>query len=295
MGAKKANGFASKKNGFVNHVHRGPRYLPPTKVVVEKLLLVVKSAVPLLMFLLMYSLNKVLHLLPLLQDLGCVHIHTIDTIEGFLLGCHPHRIISANHNVLLDLLSAVPYLLHYSIPVFFPLYLLLRGNIEGITKFYWLIGWVMWVHYFVWLVFPHTPPWVIDNLVQYNSTPLPSSAMSHREGCAFARIDRLTGLPFFFKMFSGNPIPYGSFPSGHVAWAHCMHATGGPGGNYFVIYVILVAWATLYSCHHYISDVIAALIVVAVTKKVITSLAQKQVCTSDYKCPPLVATCPFNV
>ena len=266
----------------------------PRSASLGKLVHVIKSLVPLLLFLTVYMLNKVLHILPLLADLGCVHIYTIRSIERFFLGCNPHRILSSFHNPLLDVLSAIPYLLHYPIPLVFPAYLLYKGESENLTKFYWLLGWVMWVHYVVWLIFPHTPPWVIDNIQMHNMTSLGSISMKHREGCAFARLDKLTGLPFFYNMFAGNPIPYASFPSGHVAWPAVIYVIGGPGGNHFALYVGWVIWATLYSCHHYVLDTLGAMLVVFLTHKVLSFLSSRQLCTSNYKCKPVVA-CPFHV
>ena len=290
MGGTKANGHVAPPFSYETMCSSVTR-----RSFLQDLFHTIKSAVPFLIFLTMYAFNKVLHILPLLQDLGCVHIHTLNAIEEFLFGCHPHRIVASYHNVVLDFLSAIPYLVHYWIPIVFPAYLLIRGQMEEIPKFYWLLGWVMWVNYFLWMVFPHTPPWVVDNLAKYNATAMPVLSMHHREGCAFARLDKLTGLPLFYKMFSGNPVPYASFPSGHVAWPLVVHLSRPPGGNYFLIYVFWMAWATLYSCHHYILDVVGSVVMVILSKKVVDYLSDKQVCTSDYKCKAITIACPFHV
>ena len=119
--------------------------------------------------------------------------------------------------------------------------------------------------------------------------------MQHRESCAFAPLDNLTGLPFFFNMFNGNPIPYGCFPSGHVAWPFAIYLSGAPGGNWFVLYVLWMTWATLYACHHYLIDAIAAVIIVLIVRKVLQVLHDKAVCSPDYKCKPHSIACPFHV
>ncbi len=261
----------------------------------QKFLHIVRSCIPYLAFLAVYGLNNVLRIQPLMEDIGCVHIHTINSIEEFILGFHPHRIVSSLHNSVLDVLSAPPYLMHYVIPILFPLYLLLVGRVDDIHKFYWLMGWMMWLNYFIWLVFPHTPPWVLEHMDKNNATTI-AIAMKHKEGCAFNRLDKMTGIPFFFNMFNGNPIPYASFPSGHVAWPTVIHMVGGPGGNLFIFYILYMTWATLYTCHHYLLDAIGGLAVVYVTQKVLTYLQEKAVCSSDYKCRPTGVTCPsFHV
>ena len=175
---------------------------------IYKFLHIVRSAVPLLIFLFMYSINHVVHIQPVLEDLGCVHVTTINTIEGIIFGCHPHKIVSSYHNPFLDILSCIPYLIHYSIPVIFPLYLWLVGRVDDIPKFYWLLGWMMWVLYLIWLMFPHAPPWVLDHMDHEHNATSFNLAMDHREGCSFSRIDKLTGRPFFYNMFKGNPAPY---------------------------------------------------------------------------------------
>ena len=188
------------------------------------------------------------------------------------------------HTHLLDFLAALPYLMHYILPVVFPLYLFLSNRLEDISKFYWLLGWVMWCHYFIWLVFPHAPPWVLDHMARNNASSI-AQAMMHREGCAFARVDAYTGIPFFFNMFNGNPIPYGSFPSGHVAWPLCAHLVGGPGGNYFVLYIVYMGWATLYSCHHYLLDAIGAVVLVLAIRRIIAYFSL------DYRCKSTGISC----
>ena len=292
MGPKKPNGCYANQNGYING------HLPTTvtgNAALQKISHVIRSMLPIVFFLTIYALNPTVHVLPMVEDIGCVHIHTINAIEEFLFGCHPHRFVSALHNPFLDMMSAVPYLIHYIIPIVFPLYLLLKGQFDDIPRFYWLIGWTMWAHFLIWLIFPHTPPWVLDNIHRYNLTSSTAVTMKHREGCAFERLDRLTGQPFFYNMFLSNPIPYASFPSGHVAWPTVIHVIGGPGGNYFTIYLAWMIWATMYTCHHYVLDAIGALVLVWITQRVLKYLTDKQVCSSDYKCRPVGIACPFHV
>jgi len=154
----------------------------------------------------------------------------------------------------------------------------------------------MWIQYFIWYHLPTAPPWSYSDdvtalqpaaaaaasdvmsvslqLLTEDTRTLCSSAtsssvlashidLSHREGAAFARVDAFVGVSFFFRMFSGNPVPFAAFPSGHVAWPTCMLMTAPPGGRLrFTAYVLLVTWATLYTSHHYPLDALAAVGVV---------------------------------
>ena len=294
MGSKK--GLVTNGNGYIGGYIPSPSVSTVSSFICT-FISVMRSAVPYLIFLMIYGLNNVLHIQPGLEDIGCVHMHTINNIEKFVLGFHPHEVISSVHNTFLDFLSAIPYLIHYVIPVLFPLYLAWRGLTEEIHRFYWLMGWCMWLNYFIWLAFPHTPPWVLLNLQQPHnaSTPI-ADLMEHREGCAFQRLDEYTGLHFFHNMFKGNPILFASFPSGHVAWPTVMYLSGpAPGGSYFILYILYIAWATMYTCHHYLLDAIGAIVMVMSAKKIITVLSDKAVCGADYKCRVSGVACPFHV
>ena len=57
-------------------------------------------------------------------------------------------------------------------------------------------------------------------------------------------------------------MPFAAFPSGHVTWPTCMLLIGSQGERSRLAgYVLLVAWATLYSSHHYLFDALAAILV----------------------------------
>jgi len=246
----------------------------------EKLRIVIKSVTPFLIFLLFYGMNKTFKIQPSLEDLNCVHVHTINIFESLFFSFKPHKIISAYHSTALDILSCIPYLIHYSIPVIYPIFLLLTRRFNDIPKFYWLLGWMMWTSYLIWLIFPVAPPWVLDHMISNdnNENTSLSTLLRHREGCAFRRVDMFFGSQFFFNLFQGNPAPYGAFPSGHVAWPTCIYLTSPPGGNIFILYIVYMAWATLYSCHHYLTDAIFGVIIACIVDKVIRYLRIRNVC-----------------
>ena len=292
-GGKQANGA----------VANGPTVLAGLKPVTvtsgySQFATIVKSTIPYLTFLFFYGINQQIHILPKFTDLDCVHLHNISALEYRIWHFLPHKLVSSFHNQVLDVMSAIPYLMHYVIPVLYPALLYFRGQVDNISKFYWLLGWVMWVHYLIWFLLPTAPPWTYDNLELYtklNYTTMPPFHLQHKEGCAFGRLDALTGIPFFFGMFSGNPVPFASFPSGHVAWPSCIYATSPPGGRIFALYVVWVAWATLYSCHHYLSDAIVAACTVAGVRRLLIWLAERPSRNRDPVCGFHGVVCPLNM
>ena len=255
---------------------------------------IIRSALPFLVFLAIYGLNGHVPILPRAEDAHCVRLRNVSAFEETLFGHGraPHLVVSAASSPALDVLSAIPYLIHYLIPAAYPLYVVVfvrpsttgsRSSTEWcsrIVRFYLLLGWSMWVHYAIWFMLPTAPPWVAANLAVYRrldptGRPPPLHAQP-REGCAFSRLDRLVGVAFFRTIFSGNPIPFASLPSGHVAWPTCVLVTQMRHGCtrrrrvLLGVYVIWVSWATMYSCHHYMSDIIAAVIVVFAVDRLIT-------------------------
>jgi len=266
---------------------------------------ILRAAVPFLIFLVVYGLNGRVPILPRAEDAHCVRLRNVSAFEEALFGHGraPHLIVSAASCPALDVLSAIPYLMHYLIPVAYPLYVIIfvrpstNANWRSrIVRFYLLLGWSMWVHYAIWFVLPTAPPWVAANLAAYRRLDPtgrpPPIDVQPREGCAFSRLDRLVGVAFFRTIFSGNPIPFASLPSGHVAWPTCVLLTQMRHGCtrrrrvLLGIYVVWVSWATMYSCHHYMSDIIAAVVVVFTVDRLITCLRRhgRVNCIFCYSC-----------
>ena len=108
------------------------------------------------------------------------------------------------------------------------------------------------------------------------------------EGPAFARVDSLTGGQFFRTMFAINPVPYAAFPSGHVAWPMCVYLTQPWANRWpFVAYVTLVSWATMYSGHHYLSDVVASVAITLAINRLL-SIKPSPMCSTDEPVQPSV-------
>ena len=259
--------------------------IPPLSL--STFLVIVRSAIAYVSFLLVFLANGHLRLLPIADEVGgsCLTLYNVSAWEARILPVSPNRVVAAAaQNVVLDLLSAVPYMAHYGLPVIYPIALHLVRRTEAIPRFYQLIGWTMWLHYVVWYFVPTAPPWFYDAADARTAIAVAggggltsmmtavSAVPDHREGAAFTRLDHLTGGSFFYHMFAGNPVPFASFPSGHVAWPTCILLTLPPGAVRwrFSIYLVWVGWATMYASHHYLSDVVGAIGLVLVTNRLIT-------------------------
>jgi len=288
------------KTSCRHHLLRLARSTIWNNVTVSDLLSLLVSALPYITFLLVYVSNCRLLVLPTSEGggyhgcsanpgqvtssaemcSGVTRLFDIGTFERSWLKFSPNRLVASLQSSVFDFLSTGPYLAHYVMPVVYPLSVIIAGRIDCAQQFFRLLGWAMWVHYIVWWLLPTGPPWYYDSQTAVNNMcrsveTLRLAAVSNssehvvdamvrrvNEGPAFARVDAMTGNQFFRTMFAANPVPYAAFPSGHVAWPTCMLLTQPWRRWPFVIYVAVVAWATMYSGHHYISDVVGAVILV---------------------------------
>ena len=227
---------------------------------------------PLISFAFIYGANEDLHILPSSEDITSLsQLYNVSAFENTLFCFEAHKWISSVHVPLLDVLAAVAYLGHYTTFIVYPLYLLYRGQAIMILDFLHLVGWVMWAHYLVWLFLPTAPPWLYDvTSHQPSNTPLPSFDVLRPEGCAFARLDTIMENSFFFDMFQENPVPFASFPSAHVGLTVCLLITAPSDVIIFAIWSVWMSWATMYSCHHYLSDVLGTVILVTTVKQIIS-------------------------
>lgn len=265
-----------------------------------------RSALPFLAFLMVYGVNGRLAVLPRADDVSRDRLTNISGLERRLFGgVMPGELVAGLSNPVLDLLAAVPYLVHYALPVAFPLFWLaterLGAAFQRSARFYWLLGWTMWAHYVIWFALPTAPPlvvghWHAPHLNATAAAAAPAGASPPREGCAFARVDRLTGVPLFRTMFANNPVPYASFPSGHVAWpsvalvASVADRCSRRRRAILAAYVAWVGWATLYSCHHYLLDAVVAFAVVCAVHRLLGCFSPP-CCSVQRNWKPDLASC----
>jgi hypothetical protein len=274
----------------------------------------VHSAALFLLFLTIYSLNTRLNVFPSLADYGHVRLHNVTRWEERLFfGYSPTAwfqsspLVDCNEvglaiawQTAMDWLSSVPYLLHYGIPIVYPLGLCLAGKSELAADFYTLIGLSNWLMLPIWYATPTAPPWLAahgaalsnqeitsttndSDISSFSQSPasldtvrnVGVSAGISMEGCAFSRLDAISGIQFFYRLFHRNPVPFAAFPSGHVAWATCIYVIAPPANRCFLAYIALVVWATLHTCHHYVLDAVGAVLVVLTANQIIFHLRRR--------------------
>jgi len=140
-------------------------------------------------------------------------------LERYFLHCNPHQIVSRVTSPYLDVLAAVPYIVHFLLVILFPPYVYWKGRkvgtLEPLIRVLWCAGIVCCITIITQLLLPTAPPWYNESAM-YDVTGTLVAAAYNEAG--FQRIDALIGVELFHEMYLKSPITFGSFPSMHVAF-----------------------------------------------------------------------------
>eukprot|EP00794_Sanderia_malayensis_P007406 gene7406-8226_t len=244
-------------NAFIGEV--------PTKIkeVVEKLPIrkILLAFLPYTLYLVFYSKYNLIRRITGLDEIRKPNISFLPWIEYFVFHCHPHRLLSQIANPFFDLLAAIVYLIHFPLPAFFLLYIIIHPVKRfTVLKFVWCAGWVNLCALTIQYFFPTAPPWYVDSAV-YGSDGQFVKAASNEAG--FHRLDAFLGINFFRGVYSASPLKFGAMPSCHVAWPAILCVNDPWIGKKFAwFHVFWISWAALYSHHHYGVDVLAGIFLV---------------------------------
>lgn len=194
----------------------------------------------------------------------------LPALENYFLGCNPHQIVSRVTSPYLDVLAAVPYLVHFLLVLLYPPYCFYNrkklGSLEPTLRVLWCGGIVCSITVMTQLFFPTAPPWFNESAVYDIQGRLLYSAYNE---AGFQRIDALIHYELFHEMYSKSPITFGSFPSLHVAFPTVILMNGSwLGWKFGLFHVCLISWAALYSHHHYFIDVVGGLMLTFFTYQV---------------------------
>ena len=183
----------------------------------------------------------------------------LSQIEEQIFFCHPHKLLSKLANPVFDLLAAVPYLLHFPLPLLFLVYLLATPKKRPyLYQFIWFVGWVNLLGVLFQITFPTAPPWFVDSAVFDEQGNILYNAPV--EG-GFKRLDRYLGTSIFHGLYSKSPLPFGAYPSLHVALPTVILLTHPWGGwKVGLTHVIWISLSAIYISHHYLIDALGGIL-----------------------------------
>jgi len=249
--------YLEKKNEYY---HLGQEFLQKLrrKLPLKKVLLAFS---PFLLYLIVYSNYNRIRFMTGLEETRKPSITFLPWLEYAVFRCYPHRILSKFASPLLDFFAAIPYLIHFPLPFLFAVFLLIKDERQkSLLPFLWCAGWVNLIAVTIQFISPTAPPWFVDSVVYDQNGQFLQSGFNE---AGFARLDALIGHSIFHGIYSKSPLKFGAFPSLHVAWPAIILVNKPWFGKRFAwFHVCWIAWAALYSTHHYAVDALGGILLV---------------------------------
>jgi inositol phosphorylceramide synthase catalytic subunit len=203
-------------------------------------------------------------------EVSTVHIRQPYDIEKSLFGiCVNQRLLTPNeyfslyNNKILDFLSGLFYINWVPVPIAFAVYLYIKDK-TNFLKFSFLFLLVNLLGFAIYYLYPAAPPWYVD----MHGFDLKIGVPGNRAG--LSRFDELVGIPVFANIYNKNANVLAAIPSLHSAYPVVVLFFGvkkklGWINYLFVIFMIGIWFAAVYSGHHYIIDVILGVVLAVVT------------------------------
>lgn len=207
-----------------------------------------------------------------------IDVTTLPRLENYILGGYylqtwPRTILSEDNTFLLilDLLAAFVYLIHFALAWIFALFLYVYSRkrrtpdgkpiVEPWT-FLFTMGILNLIAVITQISWPTAPPWYLD---QYGEDQEANYEIAGDEA-GLARVDQMLQFDLFRKLYGQSPIVFGSFPSLHAAWPIVI--TMFAPRNIIIktigyIYIVTVWWAAMYLNHHFFVDLIGGAVYTA--------------------------------
>lgn len=213
---------------------------------------------PMLTYLLVYDL---VHLIPMAyrQPVFVEPLYRWETIcFRFHVGGQPflpHEWFLSHHWRVVDCLAAIPYQLHFWVPICFAIILWRRDRATA-GRFAWAFAILNLWALSIQLSFPTAPPWYVN---QFGFSP--ADPLLPGDPGALARVDALIGHPYFADIYRMSAIVFGAMPSMHAAWPiliGCyMPSFGRTWKVVLLLYGVMMWIAAVYLQHHYVVDLLA--------------------------------------
>lgn len=159
-----------------------------------------------------------------------------------------------------DLLAGFFYLCWVPVPLGYAFYLYFKGRRSECVKFSLAFLWINLFGFSFYYVHPTAPPWYT---LQYGSEIVHNTPGSVAE---LYRFDNMMPFSIFGHIYPGNSNVFAAIPSLHSAYVlvAAIYAFFNKSSKWtaFCFFVISAGiwWTAVYSCHHYVIDVILGII-----------------------------------
>lgn len=172
----------------------------------------------------------------------------------------PSQYFALHHNTFLDFMAGIFYLCWVPVPLLFGIYLYIIGEKKTYLNFSIAFLVVNLLGFIGYYLYPAAPPWYALN---YGFDPI-----LHTPGnvAGLGRWDNLTGLNIFQTLYGKNANVFAAVPSLHSAYmlVATIYAIIGKRSIYtitlFSIICVGIWFTAVYTCHHYIIDVLLGML-----------------------------------
>ena len=191
-----------------------------------------------------------------------IHLEDLYLNEKSLFGIHinntiltPNEYLAQHATTFLDVLSGFFYLNWVPVPLAFACYLFVK-NKQAFLQLSLTFFFVNMIGFVIYYVYPAAPPWYVAEYgfhLQLN-TPGHTGALG--------RFDDFFGVNIFGSLYSKSSNVFAAMPSLHSAYPvivlyHGLKNKLGWVNVLFVIFMLGIWFAAIYTSHHYALDVIA--------------------------------------
>ncbi|PXF47232.1 Inositol phosphorylceramide synthase catalytic subunit aur1 [Gracilariopsis chorda] len=170
---------------------------------------------------------------------------------------------------VLDLVAAVPYTVHPLLPfAFLTVSLPSRVRRAKLPVFILAFGTMNLAAVCTHLTFPTAPPWYyIKHGVQ------PANYSMKGDPAILARLDQRYNMQLYHNMYAkGGKVVFGAWPSLHAAWPYLIARFPSHFPSLLArvlwLYALLVWWAAIYLRHHYLADIVGAILFAEIALRV---------------------------
>ncbi len=214
-------------------------------------------------------------------DLPEIDTTTLPGIDRMLTGKSFIFHIFSYETPFWAVIASIPYLLHFFL-VFIFVFMIKKSSKCRLIK-WWHIKCFIWsfvilnlMGVLTQLYFPTAPPWWYELRLDEASYEV----KGHR--AVLGEVDKLLPFPIFEKIYGQSPIVFGSFPSLHASWPLHIAVYTWKNGKFFkmfwVVYICWIWWAAIYLKHHFLIDIIGAVLYVVITQILSRGLFKKPHC-----------------
>ena len=168
----------------------------------------------------------------------------------------PGEYFNLHHSTLGDVLAGCFYLCWVPLPMAFGLWLFVKGERRMYLHFALAFLFVNLVGFCGYYIHPAAPPWYALNCGFTPDFTTPGNV------AGLARFDELVGIPVFNSIYVNNSNIFAAVPSLHAAYMLVATIYAVLSRRSWALITVMAVvtigiwWTAVYSCHHYIIDVL---------------------------------------